>query len=95
MSEENKPRTLSLKPVPKRRVDPLAGPDRYPARARGESVPATEFDTLLAEEDPELYIWLADAPDDYPELLAPLPTAVPPMARPCAATMASLTARRA
>ena len=28
------------------RVEPLAGPDRYPARARGESVPATEFDTL-------------------------------------------------
>lgn len=24
--------------------------------------PAAEFDTLLAEEDPELYIWLADAP---------------------------------
>ncbi|HEX4853867.1 hypothetical protein [Arenimonas sp.] len=26
------------------------------------AVPAAEFDILLAEEDPELYIWLADAP---------------------------------
>lgn len=24
--------------------------------------PAGEFDTLLSEEDPELYLWLADAP---------------------------------
>lgn len=28
----------------------------------GEPVPVTEIDALLAEEDPELYIWLADAP---------------------------------
>lgn len=28
----------------------------------GSPVPATEFDTLLSEEDPDLYIWLADAP---------------------------------
>jgi 23S rRNA pseudouridine2604 synthase len=34
MSEENKPRTLSLKPVPKRRVDPLA-PRRAPVRPSG------------------------------------------------------------
>ncbi len=34
MSEENKPRTLSLKPVPKRRVDPLA-PRRPPVRPSG------------------------------------------------------------
>lgn len=27
-----------------------------------DPAPAAEFDTLLAEEDPELYIWLADAP---------------------------------
>lgn len=28
----------------------------------GAPVPASEFDTLLSEEDPDLYIWLADAP---------------------------------
>ncbi|MFM2073825.1 MAG: hypothetical protein RJB34_130 [Pseudomonadota bacterium] len=41
MSEENKPRTLSLKPVPKRRVDPLAPrrpPVRPPGPARAKSV---------------------------------------------------------
>lgn len=30
----------------RRALEPLAGPERYPAQARGASVPATEFDTL-------------------------------------------------
>ena len=38
------------------------GPVTPPVESANESVPATEFDTLLAEEDTELYIWLADAP---------------------------------
>jgi len=33
-----------------------------PPAITGEPAVATEFDILLAEEDPELYIWLADAP---------------------------------
>ena len=37
---------------------PTPDPLEFPS----ESIPATEFDTLLAEEDPDIYIWLADAP---------------------------------
>lgn len=33
-----------------------------PSSLAVEPVAAGEFDVLLAEEDPELYIWLADAP---------------------------------
>ena len=32
----------------RRALEPLAGPDRYPARARGASVPSREFDSLSA-----------------------------------------------
>jgi 23S rRNA pseudouridine2604 synthase len=63
MSEENKPRTLSLKPVPKRRVDPLA-PRRAPVRpsgpARAKSVsesapkaPRAPAPREFARRDPE------------------------------------------
>lgn len=42
---------------------PGQGPQALlPPDIAADVAPAAEFDTLLAGEDPELYLWLADAP---------------------------------
>lgn len=40
----------------RRTLEPLAGPDRYPARPREQSVPATDFDSLSAATEATLAV---------------------------------------
>lgn len=44
-------------------LPPAGAPALPDTRVAGtDPVPTTELDALLAEEDPEVYLWLADAP---------------------------------